>query len=165
MQVTPLGLSAEQMRLSNAEAVAGIEQAAAQKAASDERARLTGLASAFGNDPEFLSKAVADGMSISDAKAAKFDEMATELASVKAENAKLVEANADLRVRVEGTKIPFGGASDDGGQPEASTPESRIEAAWNNQASGAQAAFGGVKEAFVALMQSSPSKLEKYEQK
>lgn len=151
------------------EAVAAIEKAASDKAAADERARLTGLSAAFGNDAEFLAKAVSEGMSVNDAKAAKFDAVVAENTALKADVAKLTEANADLKKRVESTKVPFGGASDDAEKPEANSLEARIEArieaAWNNKASGAQANFAGVKEAFSALMKSSPEKLAKYEKK
>lgn len=164
VQVTPLGLSAEQMRLSNADAVTSIEANAAEAARIAERQRLSDLSAAFGSDTAFVSECVASGISVTEAKAKKFDAVAAQLAEAKTENERLVTENTDLKRRIEATKIGFS-ASDEGGgdKPTEATIEARIDAAWNNQASGAQAKFNGDKKAFAALMKHSPAKLANYE--
>jgi len=153
------------MRLSNADAVTSIEANAAESARVAERARLADLNAAFGSDSAFVSECVASGISVTEAKAKRFDAVAAQLTESTAENERLVTENTDLKKRIDALKIGFSASDSGESDPQAEvTIEARIDAAWNNKSSGAQAKFNGNKGAFSALMKNSPEKLAEYEQ-
>lgn len=156
MQVTPLGLTAEQMVLSNPEAVAKIQA----DAAAADRKRLGELQAAFPNEAAFAVQAHAEGLSVAEAKAKLYDTLAERTAKLETEN-------VELKKQVEGSKVTF--SATDKGQAEGKTPvltkstdELNAEAAtiWN-ASSELRNEFNGEFEAFKADFKRFPQDYRK----
>jgi len=154
-EVTPLGLSEEQMKKSNPEAVQKLQDDAAAKAKTESAAALASMKAAFPDDLEFAIEAHAAGMSVDQAKAKRYDDVA-------AKNKTLAEENAKLKAESE--KIPVQFASDDGEGAQASGApaeawENEAAKLWDKNENGLQAEFAHTKTTFLAYYKNNGYKL------
>lgn len=114
VEETPIGLSADQMQKSNPDAVASLQQSAAQAAVTAERERIAALTETFASDPEFLKTCINDEhMTVEKAKAAKYDDVAAENQKLVSENARLKAADSQADSDADDDSNPPFVATDD----------------------------------------------------
>ncbi len=147
MQVTPIGMTSEQMKVSNPDAIAVLHAEAT--AANNER--IAALAKSFGDDKDLLAKAILDPtMTVQTVKAERYDAQQAQLATLQTENAKLkTEGVVGFAAGDKpGATAPIG-ATD----PEAL--EKEAVAFWNGNADVRQE-FEGIYTAFLAGYKAEP---------
>lgn len=161
VEKTPMGMSAEQMKKSNPEAVQQMEQAAADKAKEEAKAEsakaLDEMKAAFPADLEYAIESHKAGLSVNDAKAKRYDEVA-------AENQTLKTANADLQKKLEEGNVEFAGESAEGQEAGATSDDKELENAaakiWDKNANNLQKEFGNNKTAFFAYYKKRPDEFK-----
>ena len=155
VEKTPLGLSEEQMKKSNPEAVQKLQDEAAAKAKSESDAALASMKAAFPDDLEYAIEAHTKGMSVDQAKANRYDDVAAKFKTLSAENAKL---------KADAEKIPVQFAGDDGEGAQASGApaeawENEAAKLWDKNENGLQAEFAHTKTTFMAYYKNNGYKL------
>ncbi|QDT84584.1 hypothetical protein [Gimesia chilikensis] len=155
-EITPLGMTAEQMKKSNPEAVKQMEEAAAAKAKAEAKAEsdkaLDEMKAAFPEDLDFAIESHKAGLSVNDAKAKRYDEVAAKVKTLETEN-------ADLKKNSEKLDVTFGVDNDESGEAGAKTGDDE----WQNEAAKIwnkddklQSEFSGNKTAFFAYYKKRP---------
>lgn len=155
VEKTPLGLSEEQMKKSNPEAVQKLQDDAAAKAKTESAAALASMKAAFPDDLEFAIEAHGAGMSVDQAKAKRYDDVA-------AKNKTLVEENAQLKAKNEEIPVQFAGDDSEGTKASGAPTEAwENEAAklWDKNENGLQAEFAHTKTTFLAFYKNNGYKL------
>lgn len=87
----PIGLKAEEMKLSNPVAVQEIEKTAGDKAKAEEQKRTADLLAAFPADAPFAQEAIGKGWTVIEAKAARHDTLVARVTELETENTQLRE--------------------------------------------------------------------------
>lgn len=143
------------MKVSNKEAVLSIEDAGKQAGIDAENERCKAIDAAFADDPTFAAECRATkGMTVNDAKAAKFDQ-------VKAKNAELEKKNAELTEKAKAANPPveFAASDSEGGQAadEGTVNEKDAKSIeiWNKNEK-LRVAYNGNKTAFQATYRNDP---------
>ena len=155
-EITPLGMSAEQMKKSNPEAVKQMEEAAAAKAKAEAKAEsdkaLDEMKAAFPEDLDFAIESHKAGLSVNDAKAKRYDDVSAKVKTLETEN-------ADLKKKTENLNVTFGSDNDESGEAGAKTGDDE----WQNEAAKIwnkddklQSEFRGNKTAFFAYYKKRP---------
>lgn len=156
VEKTPMGMSAEQMKKSNPDAVKQMEDAAAAKAKEEAKAEsakaLDEMKAAFPEDLDFAIESHKAGLSVNDAKAKRYDEVAAKVKTLETEN-------ADLKKNSEKLDVTFGVDNDESGEAGAKTGDDE----WQNEAAKIwnkddklQSEFSGNKTAFFAYYKKRP---------
>lgn len=155
---TPLGLSAEQMKKSNPEAVKQMEEEAAAKAKTEAKTEsakaLSEMKAAFPEDLEFAIEAHSEGLSVEQAKAKRYDD-------VVEKNKTLETENADLKKQTEKIDVNFAESADEGegGSKTAAEWENEAAKIWDKNENGLQAEFAHTKTTFLAYYKNNGYKL------
>lgn len=148
-------MNVDDMKVSNKDAVLSIEDAGKQAGIDAENERCKAIDEAFADDPTFAAECRAKkGMTVLEAKAAKFDQ-------VKAQNAELTKKNAELTEKAKGANPAVEFASSDG-ESGAASDESTVNEKdaksveiWNKNEK-LRAAYNGNKSAFQATYRHDP---------
>ncbi|QDT95546.1 hypothetical protein [Gimesia aquarii] len=164
VEKTPLGLSEQQMKKSNPEAVQKIQSEAAEKAKSEAKAEsdkaLSEMESAFPDDLEFAIQAHKEGLSVEQAKAKRYDDVVKENQTLKEENATLKKDDEELKVNFAPANEPNDSKTNE------SKSESEIDndaaSVWNNMSVDEKAEFGNIKTSFFTYYKKHP---EEFSQK
>lgn len=156
----PAGMSVEQMRKSNPEAVTAIENAAVTAAQVKTPATIEELKVAFKDNPQIALDAAEAGFTVMEAKAGQYDTLVEQVSTLTAEN-------KDLKSKVDNSHVTYSEATDsNGGQVSGNLEElsdDELEAAaveyWNNHE---QVREGhGTKAAFCAYFKNRPEEFQK----
>ncbi|QDV50847.1 hypothetical protein [Gimesia fumaroli] len=155
---TPVGLSAEQMKKSNPEAVQRMQEEAASKAKKESAKALSEMKAAFSDDLEFAIAAHSEGLSVEQAKAKRYDAVIKENQNLKAENANFKQDSEDLEIKFAPAGEKTSSAPDE--ELSAEAIENAAADAWNKLSQAEKAEFGNVKTAFFAYYKMNPDEFK-----
>ena len=151
----PLGMNVDDMKVSNKEAVLSIEDAGKQAGVDAENERCKAIDAAFPDDPTFAAECRAKkGMTVLEAKAAKFDQ-------VQAQNVELTKKNAELTQKAQAANpaVEFAASDSEAGtsadEGTVNEKDAKSIELWNKNEK-LRVAFNGNKSAFQATYRNDP---------
>lgn len=147
-------MTTDEMKVSNSTAVASIEDASKKAGAEDERNRIAGLQAAFPSDAAFVTEATKAGWSVTEAKAARFDQVAAHNTELQTKNdelsKKLAEQDPNVEFAASDSEANAETVGSDVDEKDATSTE-----IWNKNGN-LRASFHGGKTAFQALYRNDP---------
>lgn len=149
-------MSANDMRASNEAAVQQIEDAGKQAGIVAENERIAAIDAAFKDDPEYAAQCRATkGMTVEQAKAAKFDTLKAANAELTKKNEELTKAAAEKDPSVEFASSDSEGGSASVAEGTVNEKDAKSVEIWNKNEK-LRTAFNGNKGAFQACYRNDP---------
>lgn len=162
VEKTILGMTEDQMKKSNPEAVQKLQDDAAAKARTESAQALANMKAAFPEDLEFAIEAHGAGMTVDQAKAKRYDDVLAKNKTLAEENASLKKDEDELQVKFATEADKTNGPSGKASFAEMSDDELANQAAsvWNKLSQADKAEFGNVKSSFFAYFKKFPEEFE-----